>query len=76
LGPMLADGSGFTPEKHVDREMSFGKSASFRLILKHSLLEFYLDDIMMECFSLPAKATGRIGLIQGIDIKNLQAWQE
>ncbi|MDQ1328294.1 MAG: hypothetical protein QG641_1579 [Candidatus Poribacteria bacterium] len=76
LGPMQADGSGFTSEKHVDRDMTFGKSAKFRLLLKHSLLEFYLDDILIECFSLPAKSTGRIGLIKGADIRNLQAWQE
>jgi len=59
--------------------VTFGKSASFRLLLKHTLLEFYLDDILMECFSLTAKATGRIGLIQGVDqksIKDIQAWQE
>ena len=63
LGPMKADGSGFESEKRVDREMSFGESAAFRLLLENSLLEFYLDDILIECFSLPAKATGRIGLI-------------
>ena len=58
--------------------MSFGKQASFRLLLKRSLLEFYLDDILIECFSLPAKATGRIGLIQGSGqsiVKDIQAWQ-
>ena len=75
LGSMRSDGSGFASEKRVDREMTFGKSASFRLILKHSLLEFYLDNILMECFSLPVRATGRIGLIQGVDaIKDMQAW--
>lgn len=64
FGPMQADGSGFESEKRVNREMSFGKQSSFRLLLEHSLLEFYLDDILMECFSLPTNATGRIGLIQ------------
>ena len=79
LGEIQADGSGFTSEKHVDREMPFGKTAGFRLLLKQSLLEFYLDDIMMECFSLPVKATGRIGLIQWADqkaIRILDAWSE
>ena len=63
LGPMKADGSGFEPEKQADRDISFGKSANFRLLLKNSLLEFYLDDILIECFSLTAKAAGQIGLI-------------
>ena len=47
-------------------------------LLKETLLEFYLDDILIECFSLPADATGRIGLIRGSDsraIGKLKAWQ-
>jgi len=78
LGAMQADGSGFESEKHVDREISFGKQVSFRLLLQHSLLEFYLGGIMMECFSLPRKATGRIGLIQGSGqgaVRNIRAWR-
>ena len=78
LGPMAADGSGFRCEKRVDRQMPFGKTARFRLLLKHSLLEFYLDDILIECYSLPARATGRIGLIRGPRsdaIGALRAWQ-
>jgi len=65
LGPMATDGSGFQAEKRVDREMAFGASARVRLLLKHSLLEFYLDDILIECYSLPAAASGRIGLVRG-----------
>jgi len=78
LGPMNAGGSGFEAEKKVNREMTFGRPARFRLILKHTLLEFYLDDILIECFSLPANATGRIGLIRGGGpdaIGNLRAWR-
>ena len=78
LGAMQADGSDFESEKQVDREISFGKQVSFRLLLQHSLLEFYLGGIMMECFSLPRKATGRIGLIQGSGqgaVRNIRAWR-
>ncbi len=78
LGPMQPDGSGFRPEKKVDREMAFGKDTKFRLLLKHSLLEFYLDDILIECFSMPAGATGRVGLLQGGkpgSIRGLGAWR-
>ncbi|MFT6178123.1 MAG: hypothetical protein ACJAQT_001683 [Akkermansiaceae bacterium] len=54
LGPMKADGTGFKSEKRVDREMKFGSPAAFRLLLKGSLMEFYLDDILIESFALPA----------------------
>ena len=78
MGTIKDNGSGFEQERHVDREMFFREEASFRLLLKHSLLEFYLNDILIQCFSLPGKATGRIGLIQGSGqgaIKNIRAWR-
>ena len=78
LGQINRDGSGFQSEKQVDREMSFGEPARFRLLLEHSLLEFYLDDILIECFSLPVRTTGRIGMVRSgdpCDLGQLQAWQ-
>ena len=60
------------------REWAFGRTARFRLLLKGSLVEFYLDDLLMQCYSLPQMATGRIGLIQGGHngaIDDLRAWQ-
>lgn len=77
LGPIQADGTGFKPEKRVDREMEFGEKARFRLLLKDSLVEFYLDDVLIECFSLPDRATGRIGLIGGRGghaFQDIKAW--
>ena len=76
--PVAADGSGFRPEKTVDREMSFGPTARFRLVVQGVLLEAYLDDVLIECYSLPADATGRIGLIPGGQrnaIASLKAWK-
>lgn len=64
-------------EHRADREMHFGRPALLRLVLGHSLFELYLDDILIECFSLPTSATGRIGLLQGGDthaFSNLTAW--
>ena len=53
--------------KRVDREMMFTNPARFRLLLKGSLLEFYLDDILIESHALPAETSGRIGLINSTD---------
>ena len=62
-------------EKRVDREMTFRSPAVFRLLVKGSLMEFYLDDILIESFALPANATGRIGLINAVDtMGTLKAW--
>jgi hypothetical protein len=65
FGPMRADGTGFKSEQRVDREWKFGAEARFRLLLKGSPIEFYLDALLMQCFSLPQVATGKFGLIQG-----------
>jgi hypothetical protein len=54
-------------EKRIDRERDWSHPARLRLVVQQSLLELYLDDILIECFSLPAAATGRIGLIDGGD---------
>ena len=40
-------------------------------------MEFYLGEMLIECFSLPGGATGRIGLFCDGDvgaIDNLAAW--
>jgi hypothetical protein len=62
--------------KCVDREMTFANPARFRLLLQGSLMEFYLDDNLVESFALPAKATGRIGLINSAEtLGTLKAWE-
>ena len=75
LGPMKADGTGFNSEKRVDREMTFKSPAVCRLLVRGSLMEFYLDDILIESFALPDDATGRIGLINAVEtVGTLKAW--
>ena len=56
-------GAFFKREFRIDRELTLGKKAAFRLLLKDSQLEFYLADILMLVHSLPRQGTGRIGLI-------------
>ena len=53
--------------KRVDRQMTFANPAKFRLLLQGPLMEFYLEDILIESFALPANATGRIGLINSAE---------
>jgi hypothetical protein len=78
LSLMVEDGGECQVKGRVDREMNFGIPARLRLVLEGCLAELYLDDILMECFSLPACATGRIGLINGGELdalRNLRKWQ-
>ena len=78
FGPMRSEGAGFHAEHRVDREWRFGPTVRFRLLLKGSLLEFYLDDLLMQCYSLGHTASGKIGLLSGGDASafaNLKAWR-
>jgi hypothetical protein len=78
FGPIRPDGTGFKAEQRVDREWKFGATARFRLLLKGSLIEFYLDDLLLQCYSLPQAASGKIGLLSGGSAEafaNLKAWR-
>jgi len=77
-GPTDVFGSGKRVRIRGHRDWSFGSTARFRLLLKGSLCEFYLDDLLMQVYSLPQEATGHIGILHGGDptaITALKAWQ-
>ena len=78
LSLMAEDGTACEIQGRVDREMTFGAPAHWRLVLEGSLVELYVDDILIECSALPALATGRIGLVDGGEpnaIGDLRTWQ-
>lgn len=55
-----------------------GKKHRFRLLLRRTMTEFYLDDLLVQCYSLPGEPTGRIGIAleSGRAVfENLRAWQ-
>ena len=72
IGPIKADGTGFQCEERVNREMAFGASPSFRLLLNRTMLEFYLGDILIQCYTMAKASNGGIAF-QGIG--NLKLWQ-
>ena len=65
LSIMKEDGTGCHAKSRVDREKLFCAPAIWRLVLEDRLCELYLDDILVQCVTLPAPATGRIGLVNG-----------
>ena len=77
IGTIRGDGTAFRLDSFVNRQMDFGLSPRFRLMVRESLLEFYLNDILIQCYALPRRATGRIGIISagsGPAIAELSAW--
>jgi hypothetical protein len=74
---MQPDGSGFAadPQQAIDRQLPAKSPARFRLLVRHSLIELYLNDVLMNVYSLPTAASGRIGLLHdAVGISDLQAW--
>jgi len=75
FGAMQLDGTGFDKQGGVDRELTFEGKVHFRLVRKGRLTEFYLNDYLMQCYSLPEQGTGRIGFIGSAhDFSKLKAW--
>ena len=77
------DGSNFTVDgmtklerwQHVNRDLPLQSEVSFRLLIRHSHIELYLDDYLLNVYSLPEPFTGRIGFLEnGIGISKLKAW--
>ena len=49
----------------TDRALRPRAALRLRLVVQHELTELYLNDVLIECVSLPGVATGRIGLVHG-----------
>ena len=76
-GTIHPDGSGFTidPLQRIDRDLPAKHEVPFRLLLRHGMVELYFDDILMNVYSLPKSASGRIGFMNnGAAITGLKAW--
>ena len=64
-GTIHPDGSGFTvdPLQRIDRDLPAKHQVRFRLLLRHGMVELYFDEILMNVYSLPNSASGRIGFL-------------
>jgi len=72
IGPGRQDRASFECAESIDREVSFGDCPHFRLLLNHTMLEFYLDDLLIQCYTMEATADG---VISCQNASNLKLWQ-
>ena len=72
IGPAGVEGAGFVCEERVDRELAFAPQPSFRLLLHHNMIEFYIDDIFIQCYSMDKMPDGSI---RGVNVNDLRLWQ-
>ena len=77
FGTINADGSDFERDDRVDREMVLNQTCQFRLLLRDALLELYVNDILIQCYSTPRVPTGTLGLVVGAQstLRDLKIWE-
>ena len=56
FGPMDAFGGNWRSEQTADRARKFGPTAAFRFLVRRGMVEFYLDDELMECYRMAGAA--------------------
>ena len=66
----LSEGETFVAEERADRQMALASPAHFRLLLREKILEFYLEDVYIQSYSMVKPPSGRI---EG-DFTNANAW--
>ena len=75
---VLMQGRGFVPDDAVRLGITPGERCRFNLLLRGSLLEFYLNDLLVQCYSIAEQTTGRLGLVfesGRATFENLRAWE-
>ncbi|NQT14523.1 MAG: hypothetical protein HQ582_17335 [Planctomycetes bacterium] len=74
----LQEKPAFKPDDYVQAGIAPGRKHTFRLLTRQYMLEFYLNDRLIQCYSIPERATGRIGFVvhkgRGV-IGGLKAWK-
>jgi len=76
-GTLQADGTKVTvlPQQSINRSLPTQPTSRWRLLLRHSLVELYLDDVLFNVLALPKAATGRVGFLNhSRGISELKAW--
>ena len=74
----LRGGRSLLPDDALQLGIEDGERCPFRLLVRQSLLEFYLHDRLVQCYSLPEQSSGRLGLVfeSGRAVfEGLRAWE-
>jgi len=75
IGEMRGKDRKFELKDRIDRQLIMTGSVLVRFLLEQSLFEIYLDDHLIQCWSLPQPATGRIALIHPKAMTKLKLWE-
>ncbi|RPI33659.1 MAG: hypothetical protein EHM70_05310 [Chloroflexota bacterium] len=62
-------------EDRVDRQLTFGPAPYFRLLLNQTMLELYIEDYLIQCYTLARPPAGRLALENATGIR-LWLWRD
>lgn len=79
IAAMLDNERGFfDPLYRFGHGITAGKMHDFRILLRSAMIELYIDDKLILCYSFPSKPTGQIGLIfesGKATFENITSWR-
>ncbi|MHC4656529.1 MAG: glycoside hydrolase family protein, partial [Planctomycetota bacterium] len=76
FGEIKADGSNLKIQQTSSRDMQFGPTVTFRLVIKLDMMELYINDYLMNLKRV--KCNGQVGFMGADDegvFKNIKVWQ-
>jgi len=76
FGEIKADGGNLKIQQTSSRDMEFGPTVTFRLVIKLDMMELYINDYLMNLKRV--KCNGQVGFMGADDegaFKNIKVWQ-
>ena len=73
MGVISKDDQTLKVSHRANRLISLGESVSLRVMLKDSLFELYLDDVLLDCFRMPSMANGKLGV--SANLADVKVWE-
>ena len=80
MGTEDESGRNWKRQHGVNRQWKFGKTASIRLLMRRGMLEVYLDDHFMECWTMGCHRAKKVtiaipGQANNLPVQDLKVWQ-
>jgi len=71
IGLGIAAGDECRCLERVDRQISFGKRKRLLLLLRHTMMELYINDILIQCYTMEKPVNGWLTFAQ---IEDVRSW--
>ena len=73
MGTVEAGGAGWKRKHGADRKLKFGKTVSMRILMRRGMLELYIDDYFMECWTMGCHRAKKVRI--AVPAKTLKGWK-